>query len=173
MLKLIRSLAIRLAGIKCVEGHYYLPQLITPSSVVIDGGCNYGRFAHDIIKSHGCHVLGVEPEANNLRQIPEHPCLTLFHGALGGYDGSATLHLAKESTAHRIEIDPATDGANSDEEKVTCKTLNSLMNANQWDSLDLLKLDIVSGKLARLPSSFMILPDWPRNRERPTMHPSV
>ncbi len=131
---------IRLAGVECIEDHYYLPALLGPHSKVVDGGANLGRFSQAIVSRHGCHSMAVEPEAKNFSSRPPDARITWHPCALSGANGTMVLLISRDCTAHRLVADLDKDEKNS--QTVVCRTLEFILKEANWSGLDLLKLDI-------------------------------
>jgi FkbM family methyltransferase len=140
-LRSVRVFLMKAAGVATLEQHSYLPQLMVASSRVVDAGANQGRFAVGMINRHGCRVLAVEPEESNFLSLPHHPLLRRVRAALAAKCGDVIMSISDESTAHRVVNQNGPESETSTE-RVVSVTLTELMRQENWDYLDLLKLDI-------------------------------
>jgi FkbM family methyltransferase len=136
----IRKGLIHLGGVSSIEDHFYLPWLLSHQSKVVDAGANFGRFSQAIVNRHSCEIIAIEPEESNFTNNSPNSRIILKRVALAGKSGKAILSIDVDSTAHRLSGDTPLNG--DEFQEVECQTLEAILTEAEWETLDLLKLDI-------------------------------
>jgi FkbM family methyltransferase len=123
-----------------VEAQYPATQDDT-FSCIIDAGANVGYAAIYFARHYpNARIIALEPEAGNYRRLERntrfYPNIQCLRGALWKNLGSVSLkNPASDSWAFQVA-----EAANGD--CIPCHTVDSLMVANGWKAIDLLKIDI-------------------------------
>lgn len=85
-----------------VATHTLYPGVLTPESVVVDLGANFGAFAHEVIGRFGCRCHAVEPAPEAFAKIPEHARLSKHNLAVCATAGMLPLHLTDDPQASSL-----------------------------------------------------------------------
>jgi FkbM family methyltransferase len=135
-----------------VAGHSYRSDELGPGSTVVDLGLNTGEFALELIRRHGCRVIGVEPLKAPLAQIPADDRVIIERAAISAertpvtiYEGASTCPTTDSGLAPRT-------AARSTAAAITLEDLfekHGLMER----PVDLVKVDIEGAELEMLASA--------------------
>ena len=129
-----------LTRIVSIADHHFDIGPIDSESVVVDLGANVGEFSSEVASMTGCRCYAVEPSPVTFEQIPGTGAVKKFNYAIAGEDGPVALFLSPNSEANSTAHVP-TQTVN---ESVTVEgvTLESFLERNGIESVDLLKIDI-------------------------------
>ncbi len=122
-----------------IENHTYLASGLSPDALVFDLGLNEGNFASEIIRRHGCRVIGCEPVSMLYDALPRHARLTALRAAAGGEDGSAEIRIYAD---HCASLNPVDGGVATGTETVPVLSLHSLLEKAGGRPVALMKVDI-------------------------------
>jgi FkbM family methyltransferase len=136
---------------------------LQPGMTVIDVGANVGVYTFSAAQRVGetGRVIAIEPFSNCVQCLQE-TCrindltqVTVCRGAASDRLGSAYLSLHAASELNELVITP--DATNRDVEEVPCLTLDSLLDQEQLQRVDWLKIDAEGHELQVLKGSDRLL----------------
>lgn len=133
------------SGITEICNHSFLTRLISPSSAVLDLGCNYGEFAHAMIQRFGCKVTSVEPVRQLYDNIEPHSLLELLPLAVGGKNQTIEVNIFSDRCASVLGPIAANEQATT--QAVEMVTLTELMRRTHLHRVDLVKMDIEGAEI--------------------------
>lgn len=136
------------AGLVAVHGHHVFAPALRPGAVVVDAGAHRGAFSRAMIERFDCRCFALEPVPRLFAQIAEGGALRRFLLALGGREGSVTLHLSANPEAN--SLDPALAGQHEGRGSLTARvsTLRGFLSTAGLAGADLLKMDIEGAEVA-------------------------
>lgn len=147
--KYVRLRQVRRAGLAYEPPNFlYRPEL-SPTSVVIDGGCSYqADFSVLLMRRHGVRAFGVDPTRKHsaaLRELEKDSQGRFVHVpcAIAAQDGVLTFTESQTNESGSLlqdHVNVIQDETTSYEVKAV--TLPSLLKAIGVDAVDLLKLDL-------------------------------
>lgn len=127
----------------------WISQNVTPGSICIDGGANYGYYTFQLLL-HGCKVFAIEANPNLIPYLKTSLTLngnlplTIINAAItDGSTESVTLNVARSPLHSSISIEKNT----TDKVEVTTTRLKDF---NKYD-IDFIKLDIEGAEDKALP----------------------
>lgn len=125
--------------------HAICPDLLKPSSVVIDLGANVGAFANEMAGRFHCQVYAVEASPRVFEEIPTGSLVQKFNFAICATSGPITLNVSSNSEATSLKrlngfeyIETAT---------VPGLRLDDFIKNNAIPQPDLLKVDIEGAEI--------------------------
>lgn len=139
---------------------------LQPGMVVIDVGANVGVYTFSAAQRVGAtgRVLAIEPLSNCARTLEE-TCrinqlsqVRVCQGAASDRDGTAHLRINLSSELNALQSgDLFEESSSHPYEEVACFKLDSLIEREQLDRVDLIKIDAEGHELAVLSGSQQIL----------------
>ncbi|WP_434615755.1 FkbM family methyltransferase [Azospirillum sp. B2RO_4] len=119
--------------------------LLNENSVVLDFGCNEGKFAHTVIERYGCQVFSAEPVPDCVERIARHPRLTLRQVAISGTSGSLDIHVYPDRCASGFNRSPGEQAIRTI--RAEAMTLAEFRRRSGIGRIALLKIDIEGAEL--------------------------
>ncbi|MFZ4398696.1 MAG: FkbM family methyltransferase [Bacteroidales bacterium] len=127
------------------------------NAIIIDIGAHYGYFS--IFANKNTHplsqIISIEPAISNYKQMTANLTankienVIAVHAALGISNGLSTLYTGKSSN-HSLISNYKLINENKNEEKVECKTLETILIENKIEKVDFLKMDCEGSEYAIL-----------------------
>ena len=111
---------------------------------MLDLGANYGMFSHAITKRIGCKCVAVEPSPVPFNGIPPSSLIQTIHAAVAGRNGTMGFRVDPENG-----LASALSSDHPDVE-VRVTTLPQLLDELQWQTVDLIKVDIEGSEIEML-----------------------
>jgi FkbM family methyltransferase len=140
-------------SIETIHWHTLAPQFLNPSSRVLDLGANYGHFSHAITKRCGCQCVAIEPSPDIFRCIQPSALIKSVQAAVAGKSGTMGFRIDPVN----VLASTLTDDKSADVQ-VRIMTLPELTQELDWQSIDLLKVDIEGAEIDMLeacPDQFL------------------
>ena len=107
---------------------------------MVDLGANVGEFSSEVVGTTGCHCYAVEPSPASFEQIPGTALVKKFNYAIAGKNGPVEVFLSQNSEANStVHVPPQ---AVNESVAVEGVTLESFLESNSIECVDLLKIDI-------------------------------
>ena len=131
-------------SIETIHWHTLAPGFLTPASRVLDLGANYGMFSHAITKRIGCKCVAVEPSPVPFNGIPPSSLIQTIHAAVAGHNGTMGFRVDPENG---LASALSTEDPNVE---VRVTTLPQLLDELQWETVDLIKVDIEGSEIEML-----------------------
>lgn len=133
-----------------IEWHTLDGSKLSPNSVVVDLGANYGRFASKVVDRYGCQVFAVEASPEIFDSLKTISAIKHFNFAIAAERGPVELALSHNSLAATIKEPRSPDcGHARRDETVTVQgmDLESFLTDNGIAHVDLLKVDIEGAEI--------------------------
>jgi len=89
-------------SIEAVETHTILPDIISPSSIVVDCGTNVGRFSLEMIRRFGCICYAIEATPDTFNRISNSKPASLQF-ALCGANKLVTMSIDEDITRSTLK----------------------------------------------------------------------
>jgi FkbM family methyltransferase len=134
-----------------VAEHSFLAAPITVGSTVVDLGVSLGEFATAMVKDFGCSVIGIEPVAQLIEEIPKIDRLTVEQFAVAAENKPVTLYLSSSALTATIDAELADAGAPAVE--VDGITLAEALDRHDLRRAALVKVDIEGAEIQMLESA--------------------
>ena len=145
--------SIKRLGIRLIGGHFLYTPALSKSSKVIDAGANVGRFSRAISSSFQCQCVAIEPVPEYFNQIPENSLIQKFQAVLADEPGELDIVISSEKEASSIFSEIAMrSGRGINILKVKAFSVTSFLEELEWETADLLKMDIECAELQVLKS---------------------
>lgn len=129
-----------------IEGHTFIPEWLTPESVVLDIGGNHGNFSLEILNRFNCYVECFEPDLDGFLYISHrllHEKFVVHHRAVAGETGVRNFFRAGAISGGNSILpnhdEYAKQGENATTLPVFVLSLESILR--RLPRIDLLKLD--------------------------------
>jgi FkbM family methyltransferase len=143
-------------------------EFLQPGMTVIDVGANVGVYTFSAAEKVGASgkVLAVEPFSGCVRCLEETCKINQIHwvkvcaGAASDRPGTAKLSLHPSSELNEILIEENATANSENYEEVKCFTLDSLIDTENLQHIDFLKIDAENHEMAVLLGSRRILTDF-------------
>lgn len=130
-------------------GHSFIPDLITPTGVVLDCGANHGAFSQWLSANTAVQVHAFEPDPRLFPTLPKLPRVIYHNMAISAENGQMTLNLGERyCSSLYYSVDSA---QNSCDVKTT--SLESFCVSQGISVIDLLKFDIEGAEIPVLLSA--------------------
>lgn len=132
--------------------HSFFDTVLTPESVVVDLGANYGEFSKRIVEDYGSTVYAAEPVPDLFNNLPKLDKYYPDCVAISDTEGELTINVYDERCASTISAEEA-----GKFEAITVKTITLAAFFEKFNLgyVDLLKVDIEGAELGM----FKVLPD--------------
>jgi FkbM family methyltransferase len=128
-----------------LRGHTILPGPLGPSSTIVDLGANRGEFAREARDRFRCRVIAVEANPRLISEIARIPGVKACHCAIAGQNGEAAFYLSEDTEAGALSN--GITRPTGETVKVRTRTLASLLEEENIDRVDLLKVDIEGAEI--------------------------
>jgi len=133
-----------------IQGHTFLHPFLRPEGTVVDLGANRGRFASAITDIFNVRCISVEANPNLAKSIPNTPRVKVFNMAVSDTNAPVTFHLAENTEMSSVIASLACGGTKV---SVPGQTLAGLLEMNQVDEVELLKVDIEGAEVQLFAST--------------------
>ena len=134
--------------VKCCD-HSFIPDLITPTGVVLDCGANHGAFSQWLSANTAVQVHAFEPDPRLFPTLPKLPRVIYHNMAISAENGQMTLNLGEGRCSSLYYSEDAAQ--NSCDVKTT--SLESFCTSKGLIVIELLKLDIEGAEIPVLLSA--------------------
>lgn len=132
------------------RAHHFAVSLLGKDSVIIDLGANRGHFSNELISDCEATCYAIEAVPRLFDLIPQHPRIRKFNLAICDADKPVRFNVSTQEESGSMSTIPDTMLEESID--VQGMTLESFMNANHLDFVDLLKMDIEGAEIDLLKS---------------------
>jgi FkbM family methyltransferase len=128
-----------------VENHTLCTSFLSPTSTVLDLGCNKGAFIRSMQRTYGCSCFAVEPNPRLFQHLSLMSDIRAFNYAVAGAVGEVDFCLADNDEASSI-VRGSRDCL-GERVKVQTIGLAGLLEQMRVEYVDLLKVDIEGAEI--------------------------
>lgn len=127
--------------LKEIKEHTFYENKLNPEIVVIDLGACKGEFINEMALNYKIKkAILVEASPVNFKYLPSRENYTLYNNAISDKEGeTVSFYVDKNSPYNGSEI---FNYFNGEEYKINTITLSSIINNNNLDVIDILKVDV-------------------------------
>ncbi|NET07880.1 MAG: FkbM family methyltransferase [Symploca sp. SIO2B6] len=134
-----------ISGLVSVRGHHFYANLINSNSVVVDLGSHLGQFSHQVSNLFKCQCYAVEALPSLHQKIVQNPLVKKFNYAISSADKPVEFCVTDNPEANHVS--QFSVGTVSEKITVEGVTIESFMDRNNIECIDLLKVDIEGAEI--------------------------
>jgi len=130
------------SGLSNLKTHTIYSKILDSDSLVIDLGANVGQFSEAITRDFKCRCYAIEAVPSVYSQLPENGLVKKFNYAISDRNEPLKIYTSDNRECHSISQEAASIYGLQGEISVDGITLETFLNDQKIELVDLLKIDI-------------------------------